>query len=154
MRVKSTRLVFAAALSLTLLAACSGSSATTAPSTAPAESTAPTQSAAPAESMAAQPSAGALKVALILPGPASDKGFNQSAYEALAELQSKYGAETAYTESVAPNEYSVPTKFTSPGRITRIGATPAKRTSASVGVLKRGCSRRKRSGSCRYVAIE
>jgi basic membrane protein A len=97
--------VFAAAISLTLLAACSGSSATTAPSTAPAESAAPAQSAAPAESTAAQPSAGALKVALILPGPASDKGFNQSAYEALAELQSKYGAETAYTESVAPNEF-------------------------------------------------
>ena len=33
-------------------------------------------------------------------------------------------------------------------------ATPAKSTRASHGVLKRGCNRRKRSGSCRYVAIE
>ena len=98
MRAHTVRLVLASAVSLMLLAACSGSSATQ----APAESAAPATQ-APAESAA--PSAAALKVALILPGPASDKGFNQSAYEALAELQSKFGAETAYTESVAPNEF-------------------------------------------------
>ena len=56
-------------------------------------------------------------------------------------------------ESIAPNEYIVPRKSTSPGRITRIGANPAKTTSESHGVLNRGCSRRKVSGSCRYVAI-
>lgn len=83
MRAPTARLAVMAIVALALVAACSGSSVTTAPG-----------SAAPA-----------LKVALILPGPASDKGFNQSAYEALAELQSKYGAETAYTESVAPNEF-------------------------------------------------
>ena len=102
MRAQTVRLLFGAAISVALLAACSGGGATTAPSAAPAESQA-AATAAPVESVA--PSAAALKVALILPGPASDKGFNQSAYEALAELQSKYGAETAYTESVAPNEF-------------------------------------------------
>jgi len=49
-------------------------------------------------------------------------------------------------ERVAPNEYSVPTKLTLPGRITTIGAIPAKITSESQGVLKRGCSRRKIPG--------
>ncbi|MCU0504207.1 MAG: BMP family protein [Chloroflexi bacterium] len=93
MRHGSVRLAAVAAISIALLAACSGSGATN----APAESQAPAESAAP--------SAAALKVALVLPGPASDKGFNQSAYEALAELESKFGAETAYTESVAPNEF-------------------------------------------------
>ncbi len=38
--------------------------------------------------------------------------------------------------------------------MTRIGATPAKTTSDSHGVLKRGWSLRKTSGICRYVAIE
>ena len=32
-------------------------------------------------------------------------------------------------DSVAPNEYSVPTNVVSPGRMTRIGATPANTTS-------------------------
>ena len=41
-----------------------------------------------------------------------------------------------------------------PGRMTRIGAMPAKTTSESTGVFSRGCSRRKISGICRYVAIE
>jgi basic membrane protein A and related proteins len=82
MRVQSPRLLLTTAVTLTLLAAFTGGSAT-------------------AQSTADQ----GLKVALILPGPASDKGFNQSAYESLAELQSKFGAETAYTESVAPNEF-------------------------------------------------
>lgn len=103
MRVPTVRLVLAAAVSLTLLAACSGSSATQAPAESVAPATVAPATQAPAESAA--PSAAALKVALILPGPASDKGFNQSAYEALAELTSKYGVETAYTESVAPNEF-------------------------------------------------
>ncbi len=115
MRVPTVRLVVVAAASLALLAACSGSSATTAPaeSAAPATAAPATQAPAtaapatqaPAESAAPSASAAALKVALILPGPASDKGFNQSAYESLAAIASQFGAETAYTESVAPNEF-------------------------------------------------
>ena len=41
-------------------------------------------------------------------------------------------------ESIAPNEYIVPRKSVWPGRIVRIGITPAKTTSASHGVLNRG----------------
>ena len=48
----------------------------------------------------------------------------------------------------------MPTKVTLPGRITMIGRIPAKTTSASQGVLKRGCSRRKISGIWRWLAIE
>ena len=103
MRAPTARLTVMVIVSLALVAACSGSSATTAPAESTAATSAPPATTAPAESAA--PSAAALKVALVLPGPASDKGFNQSAYEALAELQSKYGAETAYTESVAPNVF-------------------------------------------------
>ena len=47
----------------------------------------------------------------------------------------------------------MPTNSTSPGRITAIGATPAKSRIDNQGVLKRGCNRRKTSGICRYVAI-
>lgn len=101
MRPTTVRLALTAAFALALVAGCS-SGATSEPTSAPAESQAPATQ-APAESAA--PSAAALKVALVLPGPASDKGFNQSAYESLAELESKYGVETAYTESVAPNEF-------------------------------------------------
>ena len=52
-------------------------------------------------------------------------------------------------ESVAPNEYSVPTNVTLPGRMTQIGAIPAKITIDSHGVLNVGCRRRKISGICR-----
>lgn len=105
MRMPTVRLVLAAAASLTLIAACSGSSATQEPQQSAAPATAAPATPAPAESAAPSASPAALKAALILPGPASDKGFNQSAYESLAELTSKYGVETAYTESVAPNEF-------------------------------------------------
>ena len=52
-------------------------------------------------------------------------------------------------ESIAPNEYIVPRKSTLPGSRTPIEITPANTISDSHGVLKRGCSRRKTSGSCR-----
>ena len=46
-----------------------------------------------------------LKVALVLPGSASDKGFNQSAFEALADIESQFGAQTAYTENTPVPEF-------------------------------------------------
>ena len=52
-------------------------------------------------------------------------------------------------ESIAPNAYMRPMKSTLPGSMNRIEKTPAKTISASHGVLKRGCSRRNTSGSCR-----
>jgi basic membrane protein A len=40
-----------------------------------------------------------LRVALVLPGSISDKGFNQSAYEGLLMIESELGAETAFSEN-------------------------------------------------------
>ena len=62
------------------LAACGGTAEEAAPETAPAEES-------------------AIRVALVLPGPINDRGFNQSAYEALAVLESELGAETAFSEN-------------------------------------------------------
>jgi hypothetical protein len=52
-------------------------------------------------------------------------------------------------ESIAPKEYIVPRNVVCPGSSVAMETMPAKNTSASQGVLKRGCSRRKISGSCR-----
>ncbi len=43
---------------------------------------------------------GAFKVAILLPGPINDKGWNQSAYEGLQLIEQQLGAETAYSASV------------------------------------------------------
>ncbi|MCD8249742.1 MAG: BMP family protein [Lachnospiraceae bacterium] len=45
-----------------------------------------------------------IKVALILPGTANDKGWNQEAYDGLLEIE-EAGIETAYAESVAASDY-------------------------------------------------
>jgi basic membrane protein A and related proteins len=44
------------------------------------------------------------KVALLTPGPVSDKGFNYAAYVGLAPLQTKYGVKTTLAESVTPDK--------------------------------------------------
>ncbi len=46
-----------------------------------------------------------LRVALVLPGSANDKGFNQLAFEALPILESTFGAETAFSEMTPVNEF-------------------------------------------------
>jgi basic membrane protein A len=46
-----------------------------------------------------------LKVALILPGPISDGGWNASAYNGLLAIEEKYGAEIAYNESTPISDY-------------------------------------------------
>jgi basic membrane protein A and related proteins len=46
-----------------------------------------------------------LRVALVLPGSANDKGFNQLAFEALALLESEFGAETAFSEMTPVTEF-------------------------------------------------
>lgn len=56
-------------------------------------------------SSSASSSAEQISVALILPGPANDKGFNQAGYEALALLESELNAKTAYSESVPVPQY-------------------------------------------------
>ena len=45
-----------------------------------------------------------IKVALLLPGTANDKGWNQAAYEGLEEIKA-LGCQTAYSESVAASDY-------------------------------------------------
>lgn len=56
------------------------------------------------EPAAEEPSEG-LRIALVLPGSANDKGFNQLAYESLPILEAEFGAETAYSEATPVNEY-------------------------------------------------
>jgi basic membrane protein A len=53
------------------------------------------------ETPAAEEAKKALKVALVLPGPANDGGFNEVAFNSLPLLKDKLGAETAFSESVA-----------------------------------------------------
>lgn len=48
--------------------------------------------------------ASGIKVALVLPGTANDKGWNQEAYEGLVEIE-KMGYEIAYSENVAASDY-------------------------------------------------
>ena len=45
-----------------------------------------------------------VKVALVLPGSANDKGWNQEAYEGLSEIQA-LGCQTAYAENVQASDY-------------------------------------------------
>jgi len=46
------------------------------------------------------PIASSLKVAIALPGPITDKGWNQAGFEAMGIIQKQLGAETAYVEKV------------------------------------------------------
>jgi basic membrane protein A len=57
--------------------------------------------AAPSQEVAAQAK---FKVAMLLPGPISDQGWNASAYNGLKQIESKLGAEVAYTESVTASD--------------------------------------------------
>lgn len=47
---------------------------------------------------------GKLKVALILPGVINDQGWNAMAYNGLKEIETKFGAETNYMESVSKQD--------------------------------------------------
>ncbi len=67
-----------------LLKSCATGPSTTASSPAPAAS--PTTN---------------FKVAIALPGPITDKGWNQAGYESMGIIKTKLGAETAYVEKVA-----------------------------------------------------
>jgi basic membrane protein A len=82
-----------------IMSACGGNGGTAATTNATTTTVASTE--ATTTTATGQP----LKVALVLPGSASDKGFNQLAYEALGDLQQKFGAETAYTEMTPVPEF-------------------------------------------------
>ncbi len=45
-----------------------------------------------------------LKVALLLPGPINDNGWNASAYQGLKEAETKLGVEGAYSENVSQSD--------------------------------------------------
>lgn len=45
------------------------------------------------------------KVAMVLPGPISDAGWNANAYKGLMEAKDKYGVEVAFSENVPMSDY-------------------------------------------------
>lgn len=47
----------------------------------------------------------AFKVAMVLPGPISDAGWNANAYKGLMDAKDKYGIEVAYSENVPMSDY-------------------------------------------------
>jgi basic membrane protein A len=47
---------------------------------------------------------GQLRIAMLMPGPINDGGWNTLAYTALMEAQKTFGAEVAYTENVKQND--------------------------------------------------
>lgn len=55
------------------------------------------------ESIFRNTTAGAFKVAIILPGPIDDESWNQSGYTGLKLIQKQLGAEIAYTANVTTN---------------------------------------------------
>ena len=59
---------------------------------------------APAVWVQAAPAA-KIKVALVLPGPITDQGWNQMAYSGLTGVKEAYGAEIAYTENTPASDY-------------------------------------------------
>lgn len=50
------------------------------------------------------PAPAKLKVALLLPGPINDNGWNASAYQGLKEAETKLGIEGAYSENVSQSD--------------------------------------------------
>ncbi|MEN6410882.1 MAG: BMP family protein [Anaerolineaceae bacterium] len=100
-----TTLIIIAALLIPSLAGCSPATASTSEAAAPAATeasepaAAATESAAPTES-AAEP----LKVALMLSSPATDSGWNATAYKGLKQLESEYGAEISLSESIPTSD--------------------------------------------------
>jgi basic membrane protein A and related proteins len=75
-------------LSLLLMSACSPT-----PSTAPAPTAANTAE-------ATQPTTKTVKAAVLLEGPLADTGWNTSSWEALLELEKKYGWEVSYQDNI------------------------------------------------------
>jgi basic membrane protein A len=61
----------------------------------------PTATQASAPGSSPSPSTSNFKVAIALPGPITDKGWNQAGYEAMGIIKQKLGSETAYVEKVS-----------------------------------------------------
>lgn len=96
-----------------ILGACGGAAPVqpSAPAEAPAQEAASTEAPvqeeaaateeAPAEEAAAEATGDTVKVALLLPGPITDGGWSQLAYEGLQALGEEEGFEVAYSENTA-----------------------------------------------------
>ncbi|SRR5579883_117660 len=65
-----------------------------------ASSPSPTTSPAANEAASSPSPTASFKVAIALPGPITDKGWNQAGYESMDIIKTKYGAETTYVEKV------------------------------------------------------
>lgn len=52
-----------------------------------------------------EPESGAMKVALLTPGPISDAGWNAGAYEGLEQIRDSLGAEVSHVETRTPAEF-------------------------------------------------
>lgn len=52
-----------------------------------------------------EPVSGAMKVALLTPGPISDAGWNAGAYEGLGQIRDSLGAEVSHVETRTPAEF-------------------------------------------------
>jgi basic membrane protein A len=91
---KTLCLLLIFALSLLLLAGCGGSS----------EPSEPEKSQQPEEQADQQPEVELPKVALLLPGPINDGGWNAIAYNGLKLIEENYGVEIAYAEHVATSD--------------------------------------------------
>lgn len=63
------------------------------------------QEAAQPEDNSQQEAPEKLKVAMLLPGPISDQGWNATAYNGLKLIEENLGAEIAYTENVAQSDF-------------------------------------------------
>lgn len=59
----------------------------------------------PVEEPVEEPTEEPLKVAVILPGPVGDGGWNASAYNGILAIEEKYGAEISYNESTPISDY-------------------------------------------------
>ncbi len=102
---KALALILALMLAFSL-AACGGSTSSSEAVSSEAASTEASSEAT--ESTGAEESgtvdASSLRVAMLLPGPINDGGWNTMAYTALQEAETQLGAEIAYTENVTPND--------------------------------------------------
>ena len=72
----------------------------------PTASTSASSSANSSATGSPSPAATGFKVAIALPGPITDKGWNQAGFESMSLIKTKLSAETAYVEKVAQADQS------------------------------------------------
>ncbi len=87
------------------LAACGATSSSTPAAGSSAAPAASGGSAAASQPASTGGSGEKLKVAMLLPGPINDKGWNAKAYQGLMLIQEKLGAEVTYSENVEASDY-------------------------------------------------